>query len=431
VLVDIPKDVQFATGTYVGPEHAEPKAYHPRVEGDERAIRAAVELMARARKPIFYTGGGVVNAGPHAAALLRELVRMTGYPITSTLMGLGAYPASDPQWLGMLGMHGTYEANNAMHDCDVMICIGARFDDRITGRIDAFSPGSRKIHVDIDPSSINKNIHVDIPIIGDAGKVLEAMIGVWKRTRAKPDKAALKSWWGEIDKWRARKSLAYRKNPDVIMPQYAIERLYAAVKDKDVYITTEVGQHQMWAAQFFHFEEPNRWMTSGGLGTMGYGLPAAVGVQVAHRDSLVVDIAGDASVLMTMQEMSTAVQHELPIKIFILNNEYMGMVRQWQQLLHGNRLSHSYSHSLPDFVKLAEAYGAVGIRAEKPHQLDDAIAEMIEVKRPVIFDCRVAALANCFPMIPSGKAHNDMLLGTDVADADIDKAIGAEGKVLV
>jgi acetolactate synthase-1/2/3 large subunit len=431
VLVDIPKDVQFATGTYVGPDDARPRTYRPRVDGDLGAIRAAVDLIARAKKPIFYTGGGIVNSGVHAAALLREFVRMTGYPITSTLMGLGAYPAADSQWLGMLGMHGTYEANNAMHDCDVMICIGARFDDRITGRIDAFSPGSRKIHVDIDPSSINKNIHVDIPIIGDAGKVLEAMIGVWKQTRAKADKAALKAWWGEIGRWRARKSLAYRRNPDVIMPQYAIERLYAATRDKDVYITTEVGQHQMWAAQFFHFEEPNRWMTSGGLGTMGYGLPAAVGVQTAHRDSLVIDIAGDASVLMTMQEMSTAVQHELPIKIFILNNEYMGMVRQWQQLLHGNRLSHSYSHSLPDFVKLAEAYGAVGIRAEKPHQLDDAIEEMITVKRPVIFDCRVAALANCFPMIPSGKAHNDMLLGTDVPDAEIDKAISAEGKVLV
>jgi acetolactate synthase-1/2/3 large subunit len=312
-----------------------------------------------------------------------------------------------------------------------MICIGARFDDRITGRIDAFSPGSKKIHVDIDPSSINKNIHVDIPIIGDVGKVLEAMIATWKETRQKVDKAALKTWWGQVDKWRARKSLAYKQNRDVIMPQYAIERLYAATRDKDVYITTEVGQHQMWAAQFFHFEEPNRWMTSGGLGTMGYGLPSAVGVQVAHRNSLVIDIAGDASVLMTMQEMSTAVQHELPIKIFILNNQYMGMVRQWQQLLHGNRLSHSYSHSLPDFVKLAEAYGGVGIRAEKPHELDDAIEEMIKVKRPVIFDCRVAALANCFPMIPSGKAHNDMLLGTDVPDAEIGKAISAAGKVLV
>jgi acetolactate synthase-1/2/3 large subunit len=313
-----------------------------------------------------------------------------------------------------------------------MINIGARFDDRITGRLDAFSPGSKKIHVDIDPSSINKNVKVDIPIIGDVAHVLEDMIGVWKSIKPKPEKAALKTWWSEIDHWRARHSLAYKRNADVIMPQYAIERLYEAVKDKDVYITTEVGQHQMWAAQFFHFEEPNRWMTSGGLGTMGYGLPAAVGVQVAHPKSLVIDIAGDASVLMTMQEMSTAVQHDLPIKIFILNNQYMGMVRQWQQLLHGNRLSHSYMESLPDFVKLAEAYGGVGIRAEKPGELDDAIQEMINVRKPVIFDCRVAALANCFPMIPSGKAHNDMLL-PDAAESDeaVARAIGKEGKVLV
>jgi len=431
VLVDIPKDVQFATGTYVGPEHSIPKTYRPRVDGDESAVRTAVDLIAGAKRPIFYTGGGVVNAGPRASALLRELVRTTGSPITSTLMGLGAYPGSDQQWLGMLGMHGTYEANHAMHDCDVMVCVGARFDDRITGRLDAFSPGSKKIHIDIDPSSINKNIHVDVPIIGDAERILEAMIAVWKKSKSKVDKPALKAWWKQIDQWRDRKSLAYRQNRDVIMPQYAIERLYQMTKDQDVYITTEVGQHQMWAAQFFHFEEPNRWMTSGGLGTMGYGLPSAVGVQVAHRNSLVIDIAGDASVLMTMQEMSTAVQHDLPIKIFILNNEYMGMVRQWQQLLHGNRLSHSYSHSLPDFVKLAEAYGGVGLRAQKPHELDDAIEEMIKVKRPVIFDCRVAALANCFPMIPSGKAHNDMLLGADIPDEQITDAIGAEGKVLV
>ena len=431
VLVDIPKDVQFATGTYVGPEHSIPKTYRPQVEGDHDSIHAAVELIAKAKKPIFYTGGGVVNAGPRASELLRELVRTTGYPITSTLMGLGAYPATDPQWLGMLGMHGTYESNHAMHDCDVMVCVGARFDDRITGRIDAFSPGSKKIHIDIDPSSINKNVHVDIPIIGDAANILEAMVAIWKESEAKVDNSALTAWWKQIDHWRARKSLAYRKTPDVIMPQYAIERLYELTKDKDTYITTEVGQHQMWAGQFFHFDEPNRWMTSGGLGTMGYGLPAAVGVQAAHRDSLVVDIAGDASVLMTIQEMSTAVQHDLPIKIFILNNEYMGMVRQWQQLLHGNRLSHSYSHSLPDFVKLAEAYGAHGIRAEKPHELDDAIEEMIEVQKPVIFDCRVAALANCFPMIPSGKAHNEMLLGDDVPDEELGDAIGEEGKVLV
>jgi acetolactate synthase-1/2/3 large subunit len=431
VLVDIPKDVQFATGTYIPPGQIEHKTYHPRTKGDDRAIRAAVELIAKAKRPIFYTGGGVINSGPKATALLREFVRMTGYPITSTLMGLGAYPASNPQWLGMLGMHGTFEANNAMHDCDVMIAIGARFDDRITGRINAFSPGSKKIHVDIDPSSINKNIHVDIPIIGDVAEVLEDMLAVWKQMKPTVDKPALKSWWAQIDRWRAVNCLAYKPNADIIMPQYAIERLYAATKDKDVYITTEVGQHQMWAAQFFHFDETNHWMTSGGLGTMGYGLPAAVGVQAAHPKSLVIDIAGDASVLMTMQEMSTAVQHNLPIKIFILNNQYMGMVRQWQELLHGNRLSHSYMESLPDFVKLAEAYGCVGIRAEKPGELDDAIEEMIAVDKPVLFDCRVAALANCFPMIPSGKAHNEMLLGAEVSAEAIRNAIGEAGKVLV
>jgi len=431
VLVDIPKDVQFATGTYTPPVKIEHKSYRPRTKGDPEAIRAAVRLIAHAKRPIFYTGGGVINSGPAAAALLREFVRLTGYPITSTLMGLGAFPAADPQWLGMLGMHGTYEANNAMHDCDVMINVGARFDDRITGRIDAFAPGSKKIHIDIDPSSINKNVKVDIPIVGDVASVLGDMLAVWKAEPRQIDKPAIAKWWAQIDKWRGRKSLAYRRNADVIMPQYAIERLYEATRGKDTYITTEVGQHQMWAAQFFRFEEPNRWMTSGGLGTMGYGLPAAVGVQVAHPDSLVVDIAGDASVLMTMQEMSTAVQHDLPIKIFILNNQYMGMVRQWQQLLHGNRLSHSYMESLPDFVKLAEAYGCVGIRAEKPHELDDAIEEMISVKKPVIFDCRVAALANCFPMIPSGRAHNEMLLGEDVPDEEIEAAIGEEGKMLV
>ncbi len=431
VLVDIPKDVQFATGTYTPPDGGGHKTYRPRVKGDERAIRAAVELIAGAKKPVFYTGGGVVNSGPKASAALRELVRLTGYPITSTLMGLGAYPASDPQWLGMLGMHGTFEANNAMHDCDVMVCIGARFDDRITGRINAFSPGSRKIHIDIDPSSINKNIHVDIPIIGDVANVLTDMLAVWHETKAKVDKAALKAWWKQIERWRSVDCLAYTPNNDIIMPQYAIERLFAATRGKDVYITTEVGQHQMWAAQFFHFDEPNRWMTSGGLGTMGYGLPAAVGVQAAHPGSLVIDIGGDGSVLMTMQEMSTAVQHDLPVKIFILNNQYLGMVRQWQELLHGNRLSHSYMDSLPDFVKLAEAYGAVGIRVDKPRDLDAAIAEMISVKKPVIFDCRVAALANCFPMIPSGKAHNEMLLGAEISKEAIANAIGKEGKVLV
>ncbi len=431
VLVDVPKDVQFAKGIYTGPSQVEHRSYRPRTKGDAQAIRAAIDLIANAKRPVFYTGGGVVNSGPRAAELLRELVQLTGYPITSTLMGLGAYPAADPQWLGMLGMHGTWEANHAMHDCDLMVAIGARFDDRITGRVNAFSPGSTKIQIDIDPSSINKNVRVDLPIIGDVAEVLEDLLHVWRAERPKVDQAALKAWWAQIETWRAKNSLAYRQNPDVIMPQYAIERLYAATRDRDTYITTEVGQHQMWAAQFFHFQEPNRWMTSGGLGTMGYGLPAAVGVQVAHPDSLVIDIAGDASVLMTMQEMSTAVQHELPIKIFILNNQYMGMVRQWQQLLHGNRLSHSYMESLPDFVKLAEAYGCVGIRAEKPDELDDAIAEMIAVRKPVLFDCRVAALANCFPMIPSGKAHNEMLLPEEASDEAVASAIDARGKMLV
>ena len=431
VVVDVPKDVQFAKGTYIGPGNIQHKTYRPRIKPDQNVVRAAVDLIASAKRPIFYTGGGVINSGPAASKLLREFVKMTGFPLTSTLMGLGAFPAGDKHWLGMLGMHGTYEANMAMHGCDVMINIGARFDDRITGRVDAFSPHSRKIHVDIDPSSVNKNVPVDLPVIGDCAHVLEDMIRVWKARQHQVDKPALAQWWKQIDQWRSRDSLKYKPRKDVIMPQYAIERLYALTRGKDVYITTEVGQHQMWAAQFFKFEEPNRLMTSGGLGTMGYGLPATIGVQMAHPKSLVVDIAGDASVLMTMQEMSTAVQYRLPVKIFILNNQYMGMVRQWQQLLHGNRLSESYSEALPDFVKLAEAYGAVGMRAEKPAELDDAIKAMIEVNRPVIFDCRVASLANCFPMIPSGKAHNEMLLGEDVPDAEIEKAIGAEGKVLV
>ena len=431
VVVDIPKDIQFASGEYVGPNPAGHKTYKPQVKGDLNAIRQAVDMLASARKPLFYTGGGVINSGTNASRLLRELVQLSGFPITSTLMGLGAYPSADPQWLGMLGMHGTWEANWAMHDCDVMLNVGARFDDRITGRLDAFAPNSRKIHIDIDPSSINKNVKVDLAIVGDVAHVLEDMVRIWRTKNPAIDKKALKDWWTAIDRWRARDCLKYKPNKSVIMPQFAVERLYALTKDKDTFITTEVGQHQMWAAQFYRFEEPNRWMTSGGLGTMGYGLPAAVGVQVAHPDSLVIDIAGDASVLMTMQEMSTAAQHKLPIKIFILNNQYMGMVRQWQQLLHGNRLSHSYMESLPDFVKLAEAYGCHGIRAERPDELDDKIMEMMAVKKPVLFDCRVAALANCFPMIPSGKAHNDMLLGEDLPDEEIGNAIGKEGKVLV
>ncbi|TIN45806.1 MAG: acetolactate synthase 3 large subunit [Mesorhizobium sp.] len=430
VVVDIPKDVQFAKGIYVPPQTAPRTSYQPKVQGDLDKIKAAVELMANAKRPILYTGGGVINSGPEASHLLRELVDLTGFPITSTLMGLGAYPASGKNWMGMLGMHGTYEANMAMHDCDVMVCIGARFDDRITGRLTAFSPNSKKIHIDIDPSSINKNVHTDVPVIGDVGRVLEDLVRLWRAT-ARADKKALHPWLEQIAKWRARDSLAYKMNHDVIMPQYAVQRLYALTKDMDTYITTEVGQHQMWAAQHYHFEKPNRWMTSGGLGTMGYGLPAALGVQIAHPDALVIDIAGDASVQMTMQEMSAAVQHEAPIKIFILNNQYMGMVRQWQQLLHGNRLSHSYTEAMPDFVKLAEAYGGHGIRCEKPDELDDAIREMISVKKPVIFDCRVATLANCFPMIPSGKAHNEMLLPDEATDEAVANAIDAKGRELV
>ncbi len=431
VVVDIPKDIQFAKGPYISPNQITHKSYRPAVKGDQQAIRDAVDLIASAKRPVFYSGGGVINSGPKASMLLRELVKLTGYPITSTLMGLGAFPSADPKWLGMLGMHGTYEANMCMHDCDVMINIGARFDDRITGRLDAFSPGSKKIHIDIDPSSINKNVRVDIPIIGDVAHVLEEMVSVWRRRSPQIDQDALKAWWKQIGEWRGRNSLSYKNRKDVIMPQYAVQRLYELTKDRDTYITTEVGQHQMWAAQHYHFEDPNRWMTSGGLGTMGYGLPAAIGVQTAHPDALVIDIAGEASILMNMQEMSTAVQYNLPVKIFILNNEYMGMVRQWQELIHGGRYSHSYSEALPDFVKLAEAYGATGLRAQKPDELDDLIIEMIDTPGPVIFDCCVSKEANCFPMIPSGEAHNNMLLDDDASSADIESAITEEGKVLV
>ncbi len=430
VVVDVPKDVQFARGIYTPPQQSPRTSYHPQVQGDMESIRQAVALMASAKRPILYTGGGVINSGPEASHLLRELVELTGFPITSTLMGLGAYPASGKNWLGMLGMHGTYEANMVMHDCDVMVCIGARFDDRITGRLDAFSPNSKKIHIDIDPSSLNKTVQVDIPILGDVGRVLEDMVRLWRAT-TKTDKAMLKPWWEQIDRWRGRDSLAYKQHDDIIMPQYAIERLYELTKSRDTYITTEVGQHQMWAAQHYHFDKPNRWMTSGGLGTMGYGLPAALGVQIAHPGALVIDIAGDASVQMTMQEMSAAVQHNAPIKIFILNNQHMGMVRQWQQLLHGNRLSHSYTEAMPDFVLMAQAFGGHGIRCEKPGDLDAAIQEMIDVDKPVLFDCRVANLANCFPMIPSGKAHNEMLLPDEATDEVVANAIDAKGRELV
>jgi len=428
VVVDLPKDLQFATVTYEGKNIVKHPSYRPQVKGDMAQIKQAVKLIASAKKPVFYTGGGVINSGPEAVHLLREIARMTGFPVTSTLMGLGAYPASGENWLGMLGMHGTYEANMVMHDCDVMICIGARFDDRITGRLDAFSPGSKKIHIDIDASSINKNVAVDVPVVGDVAHVLEDIIRVYKAEAVRSDKKALDAWWAQINEWRKVDCLAYKPSKKVIKPQYAIERLFELTKDQDVFITTEVGQHQMWAAQFFKFDQPNRWMTSGGLGTMGYGLPAAVGVQIGNPGKLVIDIAGEASILMMMQEMTTAVQFRLPLKVFILNNEYMGMVRQWQELLHGGRLSESYSDSLPDFVKLAEAYGGVGIRATRPDELDGKIMEMLAVDdRPVIFDCVVDKTENCYPMIPSGEAHNKMILGSEANK----EAAFEKGKALV
>ncbi|WP_420562373.1 acetolactate synthase 3 large subunit [Thalassobaculum sp.] len=410
VVIDLPKDIQFADCPYTNAKDKEPKSYRPQVKGDDSAIEKAVELIAKAKRPVFYGGGGLINAGPKASKLFGELVRKTGYPATLTLMGLGAYPSSDKQFLGMLGMHGTYEANLAMHDCDVMICIGARFDDRVTGTISGFSPNSKKIHVDIDPSSINKNVAVDIPIVGDAATVLEQMLAVWKAKSYKPDAKALGSWWRQIDGWRARKCLAFTPGTKDIKPQQAIQRLFEKTRGMDCYITTEVGQHQMWAAQYFGFDEPNRWMTSGGLGTMGYGFPSAMGVQIAHPDALVIDISGEASFLMNMQELSTMRQYNLPVKAFIINNQWMGMVRQWQELIHGKRYSESYSEALPDFVKLAEAFGGVGLRATEASQLDDVIDEMIASPHPVLADICVTKDENCFPMIPSGRAHNEMIL---------------------
>ncbi len=427
VLVDIPKDVQFATGTYRAPREAKVSHYEPKVKGDIARITELVELMEKAERPVFYTGGGVINSGPAASQLLRELVDATGFPITSTLMGLGAYPASGKHWLGMLGMHGLYEANLAMHGCDLMINLGARFDDRITGRIADFSPRSKKAHVDIDPSSINKVIHVDLAITGDVGHVLEDLLKVWKARGRRVNKDGLAKWWGQIEQWKLKKCLGYRPSQKTIKPQYALERLEALTRDRDRYVTTEVGQHQMWAAQFLGFEAPNRWMTSGGLGTMGYGLPASIGVQIAHPDALVINVAGEASWLMNMQEMGTAVQFRAPVKQFILNNERLGMVRQWQQLLHGERYSHSWSESLPDFVKLAEAFGCRGAKVDRPQDLDDAIMAMIEYDGPFILDVLVEKHENCFPMIPSGKPHNEMLLG----DAATEGAIQAGGAVLV
>jgi acetolactate synthase I/II/III large subunit len=430
VVVDLPKDVLFATGTYRAPETIEDrKSYRPRTEPDAARIAEAAALIAAAKKPLFYGGGGIVNSGPRACKLFGDLVEMTGFPVTLTLMGLGAFPASDKRYLGLVGMHGTYESNLAMHDCDVMINVGARFDDRVTGKIAAFSPGSKKIHIDIDSSSINKNVRIDIPVVGDCAKVLEALITALKAKRFAPDHAALGKWWKQIESWRKRDSLHYENSDKIIKPQYAIERLYALTKGRETFITTEVGQHQMWAAQLFKFERPMHWMTSGGLGTMGYGLPAAVGVQVAHPKSLVVDIAGEASILMNIQEMSTACQYRLPVKIFIINNQYMGMVRQWQELMHGGRYSESYTASLPDFVKLAEAFGAKGLRATKPSELDGVIKEMIAIDGPVIVDVAVDPAENCFPMIPSGAAHNDMILGP--ADRKSGGTVSEEGMVLV
>ena len=427
VLIDIPKDVQFATAVYTPKLASRVAHYQPKTVGDADQIAKMVEMMETAERPIFYTGGGVINSGPEASRLLRELVAATGFPITSTLMGLGAYPASGEAWLGMLGMHGLYEANLAMHGCDLMINIGARFDDRITGRIKDFSPHSRKVHIDIDPSSLNKVIRTDVPIIGDVASVLTEVLRQWKARGSKVNKGGLAKWWAQIAEWRAKQCLVFKNSTTVIKPQHALQRLEALTKGMDRYITTEVGQHQMWAAQYLGFEDPNRWMTSGGLGTMGYGLPASVGVQIAHPKSLVINVAGEASWLMNMQEMGTAMQFRAPVKQFILNNERLGMVRQWQELLHGERYSQSWSESLPDFVKLAEAFGCKGLRCSDPADLDDAIMEMIRYDGPVIFDCLVEKHENCFPMIPSGKAHNEMMLG----DADTAGAIGAKGAVLV
>jgi acetolactate synthase-1/2/3 large subunit len=430
VVIDLPKDVLMNKHEYTAPPKVAVthKSYRPQTQPDPKKIEQAIEMIAKAKRPVFYAGGGIINSGPKASKLLTQFVHLTGYPVTNTLMGLGAFPASDKQFLGMLGMHGTYEANLAMHGCDVMINIGARFDDRITGNLTKFSPGSKKIHVDIDPSSINKNVHVDLAIVGDAGIVLEELVKAWKAKQPKVDQKALKAWWSEIDGWRGRNCLAYKPSQQVIKPQYALERLYHHIKDRDHYITTEVGQHQMWAAQFLKFEQPNRWMTSGGLGTMGYGFPAALGVQIAHPEALVIDVAGEASILMNIQELSTAAQYRLPVKIFVLNNHYMGMVRQWQELLHGGRYSESYSESLPDFVKVADAFGAKGLRCEDPAKLDDTIKEMIELRHPVIVDVIVDEKENCFPMIPSGAAHNEMLLGPDDKQS---AKVSEEGMVLV
>jgi len=426
VVIDIPKDVQVATAKYTRPGPIQHKTYRPQIKADPAVIEQLVDMLAAAERPILYTGGGIINSGPAASLLLRELAKITGAPVTSTLMGLGAFPASSPQWLGMLGMHGTYEANWAMNQADLILALGSRFDDRVTGRLDAFAPNARKVHVDIDRSSINKTVRIDLGIVADVGHVLEDMIRVWKaRQHPKPD---TREWWRRIEGWRAVKSLDFPEgNGKEIMPQRAIRALWEATKDQAPIITTEVGQHQMWAAQHFDFEAPNKWLTSGGLGTMGYGLPAAIGAQLGNPKTLVIDIAGEASIQMNIQELATATQYRLPVKIFILNNEYMGMVRQWQELTYESRYSESYSDSLPDFVKLGEAYGWKGILIEEMSQLDGGIADMLAHDGPVIVDCRVAKLANCFPMIPSGASHVEMILQTDKVAGTLDD----EAKALV
>ena len=431
VLIDIPKDVQFAEGKYIEPKDImipKHRLFNPQIKSNKKQIEDAVQLIVNAKKPIFYIGGGCINSGPQASKLVRDFVMETSIPATMTLMGLGTLPSSNKFSLGMLGMHGMYEANLAMHECDVMINIGARFDDRVTGRLDAFSPNSKKIHIDINASNINKNIKVDVPIVGDIANIMNQILYIWKKNNLGTNKDNLKKWWAKIEEWKKIDCLKFEQTGNVIKPQHAIKRLYELTKDKDTIITTEVGQHQMWAAQYYKFEEPNKWLTSGGLGTMGYGFPAAIGAQVANPNALVIDIAGDASILMNIQEMSTAVQHRLPVKIFILNNEYMGMVRQWQELLHGGRYSESYTDSLPDFVKLAESYKAKGLRAEKISDLDDVIIEMIESDKTVIADIWVDKEENCFPMIQSGSAHNEMLLNKSQKQ---DKKSAEKGKTLV